>query len=744
MTDTLYPATGSQEEDLLDVRAIVGVVRRRFWALFGIAGLVFAATLIVTLQLTPLYTATSKVALDLRESQVIDFEAVLSGAPPDSAMVDTEVEVLNSRQLAGSVVDALNLTLYADFNADIAEPSPVQAAVASVQGFVDGFQPRQADASALSSEVATDPVRDRAVTALLNRVDIQRSGSSYLIEINATASTPTLARDIANAYADQYILAQLEEKFAATQRANEWLNERVEALRAEVRLKETAVANFREEAGLLDAQGATLTEQQVSDVNAQLVMQRASLAEAEARLNAVRNQINSGVSAESIAEVLQSTVIQDLRRRQADITRRRGELATRYGPRHPEMVTITREQADLDQQIEREVDRIVASLANEATVARERVRSLNGSLAALRGRLGENYGNVVRLQELEREAEASRVLFQTMLARFQETTEQESLTESDARIVSEAMVPFQPSSPNVELNLILGLVAGIGLGIVSVFLIEVLESRLFSERDVEMKLGQPNIASVPELKLNMLSSLTVGARKPKDYVVKKPLSGFAESIRNIRSAINLSDLDKPAKVVAVTSALPGEGKTTVSLCLGRLSAMSEGKIAVVDCDMRRRALSEELAPRAKRSWIEVLQGKATLEDVVQQDAKTSLDVYALGKATVKPSGVFTSAAFGKFLKQLSEKYDLVVLDCAPVLVVADTAEVAARADAVVFNSAWGKTRSGIAATALTTLNRAKANIVGVVLNAVNLKAQARYGDITYGAYYKAYKNYYSE
>jgi succinoglycan biosynthesis transport protein ExoP len=744
MTDASYPRPGLPDDELLDVKALLGVFRRRTWTLMSIIALGFAVTVIVSFQMPALYTATSKVALEVRQSQVMDFTAVLSGAPPDSAMVDTEVEVLGSRQLAGVVVDQLGLLNSPEFNSSLMSPTPLGSIRDGIDGLVGMLQPRQAGIQLDSAAVQETQLRDRAVNRLMDRVDIRRSGSSYLIAIQATSATPSLARDIANGFADQYIVGQLEEKFAATQRANAWLNERVEVLRAQVREKEVAVAEFREAAGLLDAQGATLTEQQVSDVNAQLIMQRAALAEAEARLNSVRSQISRGVSAESIAEVLQSPVIRDLRRQQTDINRRRGDLTTRYGPRHPEIVTINREQSDLNLQISHEVDRIVANLDSEASISRERVRSLSGSLAQLRGRLGENYGNVVRLQELQREADASRLLFQSMLARFQETTEQESLTESDARIVSQAMVPFEPSTPNIPLNLALGLMGSIGLGITVIFLMEVLDTRLFSEQDVESKLRVPHIASVPKLQLGLLSALTIGARTPKAYVVKKPLSGFAESIRTIRSAINMAGQDEPAKIIAVTSALPGEGKTTTSICLGRLSAMSEGRILVVDCDLRRRSLTEELASTAKQGWLEVLQGHAELDDVILPDAKTALSVLPVGVSRAKPSGVFSSPEFGAFLDSLRDRFDLVILDCAPVLVVADSAEVAGQADAVVFNTLWGKTRAGVAINALTVLGRARANLVGVVLNGVNLRAQARYGDAAYGAYYQAYKRYYQE
>jgi len=741
-----YNMIETDNEDLIDILGILNIVRRRIWTLIAVAALVFTGVVLYTTQATPLYTATTKVALELQQTQVVDFDAVLSGGPPDSATVDTEVEVLRSRSLAGAVVDELGLMGVAEFNPALREPGTVDRAVRVAQAFVSNLLPGQVTTPDVLSgdDTSRELARDAVVTSLLDRLTVGRRGASYLIDISVTSESPRLAREVANTYAEQYLIAQLEEKFSATQRANEWLDGRVETLRDEVREREAAVAEFREEAGLLDAQGATLTEQQISDVNAQLVLQRASLAEAEARLRSVQRQISQGVSAESIAEVLQSETIRDLRSQQSDANRRHSDLATRYGPRHPQMITIQQELADLDRQVAVEVDRIVASLANEVEVARGRVSSLDRSLGQLRRELGNNYASVVRLRELEREAEASRVLFQSILARFQQTSEQESLAQSDSRIVSYAALPTGASFPNVKLNLALGAMLAVGVGLAVIFLMELLVSVLFMDKDVETKLGMPHIASVPQLKLNLLSRVTVGAATPAQYVVKRPLSGFAESIRSIRSTINLAAKEGPAKVVAITSALPGEGKTTVSMCLGRIGALADSRVIVVDCDIRRRRLSQAMSGANARGWMDILEGKSELAKAVTTDPKTKLDILPVGRSRTTTRDVFGTQAFTQLLEGLSKEYDLVILDCPPVLAVAEAMEIASRADAVIFNALWGQTRIAVVRHALSILERARANVLGVVLNNVNLKKQARYGDGTYGSYYQAYRKYYAE
>lgn len=743
MSETAANSQTPQNDDLIDLRELIAVFRRRFWTLVATGFLTFVVVVLFTLQATPQYTASSSVVLNVRQSQVVDIEAVLSGMPPDSAMVDTEVEVLRSRALAETVVDRLQLVNVPEFNSRLREPSGLWALIGGVKSFLRGFLPGPS-ATSLTEEEAQQRIRESVVSALMEARTMRRAGLTYVIEISATSETPSLARDIANTYADAYLTSQLEAKFEATERANEWLNERVELLREEVQAREQAVARFRDEAGLINAEGATVAEQQVADLNSQLAIQRAELSEARARLDAVRSQLERGVASDTIAEVLSSDVIRELRRQQAEVARRQADLSGRYGPRHPEILTVERELADINSQIDAEIDRIVASLENEVNVSAQRVRSLQGSLQDARGELSVNNSAIVQLRALEREAEASRALFESFLNRFRQTNETEGLTEADARVVAQASTPQTPSSPNVMLNLALGIVlAGIaGVGVV--FALEIFDSGIHTDADIEKQFGLAHIASVPRLKVGLADRISGKTIDPGDYVLAKPLSSFSESFRTIRSAIRISGIDNQNIVVAITSAVPGDGKTTTALCLGRVSAMAGSRSIVVDCDLRRRLLTEALHPDAEEGLLEVLSGTANLDDVIISDADTGLDVLPVAQTTFTPRDVFGSSAFEALLDQLRQRYDQVILDTAPVLAVADTRAIVSRADGVLVAVRWKKSSTGVVRKAIHEIESSKANILGVVLNNVDLEAQARYGYDQAGYYYRSYQKYYSD
>lgn len=737
MTSTTH-SDQSSDDDLIDLRQLITVFRRRFWSFVAVGVLTFVAVVVFTLQATPMYTSTANVVLNLREQRVVDIESVLSGMPPDSATIDTEVEILRSRALAEEVVAALSLTDVPEFNSALRDPSFLGA----VSEFLSGLLPAQGAATTQIDEEARTV--DRVVNALMDARSVRRAGLTYVIEISATSQTPRLARDIANAYADEYLVSQLEAKFQATERANVWLEDRVHVLREEVRVREQAVADYRDQQGLIDAQGATVAEQQVADLNSQLAIQRAELSESRARLDAVQSQLERGVAADTIAEVLRSDVIRELRRQQAEIARSQAELSGRYGPRHPEILTVQRELADVETQIDAEISRIVASLENEVNVSSQRVRSLAQSLQEARGELATNNSAIVRLRELEREAEASRALFESFLNRFRQTNEAAGLAESDARIIANASVPQSPSSPNVLLNMALGLVFAGVAGVGVVFALETLDNGLHTDTDIERNFGLPHIASVPRLKPGLLERFSGGTIDPGEYVVKKPLSSFAESFRTIRSAIRVSSIDGTTKVVAITSALPGDGKTTTAVSLGRISAMSGTKTLVIDCDIRRRLLTKALHDETEAGLLEVLNGEVSAEQVIVKDLETDLMILPVRETTFTPRDMFGSKAFADLLESLRGSYDQIILDTAPVLAVADTREIAGQADAVIVAARWKKSSVGVVRKALFELRASKANIIGVVLNSVDMEAQARYGYDTQGYYYQSYRKYYSE
>lgn len=722
-----------------DPHALLATFRRRLKLFLALALLVFVVTLVVTLRATPLYTSTASVMIDNRTEQVVDTQAVLSGLPSDLGMVDTEVEILRSRQLAERVVDALNLENDPEFNAALAPPG-LRAQVGNAIGAMFGAATPDAAQGRLS-DIEARRQREGIVDAVRGRLQINRVGLTYVMGVSFTSTSPSKAATIANAFAQNYLLEQLEAKFEATRQANAWLNTRLEDLRGEVIQSEAAVEQYRNANNLLSASGATLTEQEISTYNTQLAGVRAQQAEDEARLSTARAQMARGSSGDDVGEALGSTVVQQLRTRRAEVSGRVADLSSRYGPRHPDMQRAERELADIDSQIQAEIGRIVSNLEARVQVARQRTASMQGSLSGARGTLAANNNAGVRLNELQRNAEASRTLYQGLLDRFKQTSSQEGLEASDARVVSRAIIPGGPSSPNVPLNLLLGLVLAVGAGVAGVVLAEMLDAGMATGEDVEAKLGMPNIGSIP-----LVSSVADGADRrmpPADYLLEKPLSAFAEAIRALRTSIVFSRVGQAVRLIAVTSTLPGEGKTTTAVCLARSAAQAGQRVVIVDCDLRRRSVNKLFGLEPERGLLEVLNGTASLESTLFLDEPSGAYVLPLTHAKFTPKDVFGSEAMNTLLATLQRNFDLVILDTAPVLAVADTRILAAKADTVVFLTRWRATPRKAITNSLKLLDKAGAHVAGVALVQVDMKSQARYGYGDAGYYYGSYKQYYT-
>ncbi|MEM7767818.1 MAG: Wzz/FepE/Etk N-terminal domain-containing protein [Pseudomonadota bacterium] len=724
------------DDNLVDVKALIRTVRRRFWLGLISALLTFLAVAVYTFQQTPMFSATTRLVLDTQQD-AFEVGNNLLGLPANTAAIDTELEIMRSETLLQKVVPRLSLSDYAEFNWRLQDPSLIDTVTDQVTGLFSG----NADAGPPpTAEQQAEGLLRYATFRLGQSINVARLGPTYVIDVTAESENPQLAADIANAVADQYLVEQLEAKLEATRRANDWLSDRLSSLKDEVDAKERAVEIYRNDNGLLVSEGSTLTEQEISDLTAQRSLQSADLSEAQARLTQVRSVIRSGQGAESTAEVLNSAVISQLRAQQSEVQRRRADLLTTRGPRHPDVLAVNAEAADITQQINSEVNRIVTSLENQVSIARGRLESIDRDLGNARGRLASNNRAEVTLRQLEREAEASRALYENFLEQFKQTSEESDLVQADARVLSSAKLPTRPSSPRTNVNLMLGLLMGLVVAGGLIFLAELGENHFSSGEEVERLLRAPALGSIPLL--TGLRGFGKQRKSPADYAIENPLSAFSESIRNLRASIIFADLDNPAKTVAVCSSLPNEGKTMTTYALGRMSAVSGSRTLVIDGDFRRRQLTEATGVEPEVGLIEHLFGEVALEQALLTDEASGLDILPLSNQRNTPRDVFGSRSFDALLQRLEEHYDLIVIDTGPLLLMAESRVIVSKVDQVIVVAKWRSTTRTALKQTMGILNQFHANVAGVVLNFVDLRKKRLLENG--GATYKAYSKYYSE
>lgn len=683
--------------DRLDINESIGFLRRRYKTILACLGLCVLAALAISIFGTKTYTAESTVMLVPQADSIVESNGI--SRPPammNGELVDTQIEIIDSRAMSETVAASLGLT----------------------EGLSSGEERKLID-------------------DLRENVSAERTGESYAITISVDAEEPQQAAMLANEYAQQF--ASWEETAERGRNAQERqeVEQRLAELREQAQSDTQALQQYRIANNLLTTTGASLTEQEIANYNFEVTKARAEAAEDQARLQTALGQLRSGSAGDDVGEALDSPVVSSLRTQEAELARQVANLSSRYGPNHPELIRTRQELSELRGQIQAEIGRVISNLRAKQAVSSQRLASLNSSLSTARGKLSDNNAAMVGLSELERAAAASQEIYETYLNRFKALVAAEGTEKPNARILTFAQAPLTPRSPNVKLNLALAVVIGLGLGIVVAYIREALFQGINSGHDVETKLNERFLASIP-----LLESVDPGNPHAVSAIRDDPKSIFTESFRGLAASINQATRGN-SQVIAITSALPGEGKTITSCCLSHVLASSGRRTVLIDCDMRRRGISRLLDLKAEqKGLVEILSGDSPL-DVEQLAGDRLFCVIPLKQSDVEPEQLLIGEEFVQLLNTLREHFDNIILDLPPVLPMASTRILASRADAVVLTAQWHKTSSFAIKAARKRLPDDQVNVVGVALNQVDLRKKSYFdrNDATF--YYNQYSEYYS-
>lgn len=707
-SQALTPLSDSQ---FIDLGAAWRAFKRRF-VLFALVAAVVAALVIVGYFLmTPRYTATSQVQISTSQAKVVDTEQVVSSKLPDTYVVDTKVEVLKSRTLARDVVRQLKLYDRTEF------VGPELSALPTTPENLE----RKMGA---------------AVGNLLANLKVARSGLAYVIDITYQSPSSATAAEVANTVAERFVASDLDSKQRATAQATQWLQKRLADLRGQVLTAETAVQQYRQANNLLSKEAEDPAAiQALSQMNTELASARADAAEKAARARTGNSDATGNQSGQS------STLLADLRGQQARLTGTIADLRTRYGDRHPDLQRALSQEADIEAQIGRETRRIRSELASQASAANARVGSLSGSLGQSRGSIVAQNAAQVRLAELERNAEAVRVLYQTYLNRYRETSSQAGLEASDSVVLTYSSEPSLPSAPNLFLFLAIAVIGGAAGGAAAVAFAEMIDRGVHSSTQVRDKLGMRTLAIVPSFK----TALSPQERKQyrsysPDFLVERPFSAFSESFRMLRSS--LVNPKSATKVVAITSALPKEGKSTTAAALTRMAGIDGMKAVLIECDTRRGGTMDQRRG-IDAGILELLAGEATLEQVLRHDEASNAYLIPISAAHSTRHHLLVSDAFDALLVDLRQRFDLIVLDTPPVLPIAESRVLCAKADSVAYLVRWGTTNADASEAGLRLLQDVGARVKGVVLTQANLNAQRNWSTSDASSYHQLYKDYYA-
>lgn len=540
-----FQADHFQEDEGMsfDPREILRIFQRRWKLIAGIVAVGLGITLTYLLLATPLYTATTEILLDLRKDQIVDTEAILSGLGSDAGAFASEIKLMSSSAVGERVIK--KLALYNDPEYTVTKKGGLFGSILSLIGGGGESSDEEAGLEELSTKSElTEEQMDRLTRAFLTRVKVKRLGRTYIVAVSYTSSNPKSAARVTNEIADAYLVDQLEAKYQATRRANTWLQGRLSELQTKVQESERAVELYRADNNLIGPKGQTPFDAQLTKLNEQLILGRVKMNENLDKLKQARQVIEAKGKLSTIDAVAQSDVVSKLRGQMAVVAQQEAELITRFTPAHPKVINKRGERKDLERQIEREANRIIENLENDYKFARRRVASLEQSLTQLKQKTSGARSASIRLRELERESTANRTIYEAFLGRFKETSQQETLRTANSRVIAKALPPTFASHPKKKRTLMLALVGFSALGFGLAYLLEQMDNSFKTSSQIEEVLNVAHLASIPKL---LPVDLKVDGNKVpiNRYILVKPLSSYAESIRTLKVGIELSNIDSP-------------------------------------------------------------------------------------------------------------------------------------------------------------------------------------------------------
>ena len=703
-------------DDVIDIGAMLATIwqgagRVLFWTIFAmVVGAVYAFGLA-----TPVYRATTSVVLEARETQVVNLDSVVGELRTDASAVNTEVEILKGRRLMGRVVDTLDLVADPEFNSTLRPPTLLSGLISTVK---EQVQQVVSGPPTPQPALTTEALRERIISGLIDQVTVANIPLSLVFTVTVETQDPRKSARIADTIVQLYIDNQIAVKYDATRQATEWLAQRVTELKVELDGAETRVKDFRSGSDVVDPASLEQADQQMATLRSRLAEQLALRDAGAARL----------------AALLAATDLQDRTAIAADpsLTRLAQNRDTAADP------------AVADAAIDRRFNEITAVVSLDVQRAEAQIVSLTQSRDALQTTIGRQSDALGQFQQLTREADSVRLIYEYFLNRLQETSVQQGLQQADSRVLSTAVVPERPASPQIPRILAIAAVLGMMAGVGMVFLRENRAKGFRSGRDLERTTGYPVMGQIPIIRGR-------SHRAVLSYLATKPSSSAAEAIRNLRTSVLLSNVDNPPRIIMITSALPDEGKTTTALALIQNLVGMQRKVLLIDGDLRRRAVSRMTIEGVSRGsgavarpgLLAVLTGEKVLAEVIVKDDLLGVDVLIGEPSDTNAADLFSSDSFARLLATARDIYDVIILDTPPVLLVPDARVIAQYADAILFVVRWNQTTVGQVRDGLRMFESVNRKVSGLVLSQINTRQVRKYGDSdTYGLYAAYARSYY--
>ncbi len=707
------------------------IIKKRIWVVASFVLVFVTLTTIVSLRMTPTYMASTRLLISPESNEIFGLKdsgvTGSEGADYDSSIqLESQVRILGSDALALKVIEALHLDQNPAFRGRPAAPRKNDA-------FSSGLQSDSEETSRLLAQFHTD-------------LKVLNIPQTRLVDIHFMSPDPRLAAQIANQLANTYIEQNFRAKYDSTMQASDWLARQIADLKLKVESSQENLVRYQKQSGILGLdEKQNIVVSKLDELNKDLTAAQADRIQKEANYKS----ISSGDAA-LVSTLAPSPILDKLRAQELDYKAQYAQLKTQFGPSYPKVVELQNQLAATEAALHAEIARTIAKARTEYETALQREKMLQQALDAQKQQANQLNEAAIEYGQLKREADTNRQLYDGLLQKLKEAGISAGLRSGNIRVVDIARPPLSPAKPDIPRNtllaLLFGLIGGMGLAL----LMENVDTTVRTPDQVELLTALSPLGAIPDdhslrQVQRGVTKLLPSAKSAVELVTySRPKSQVSEAYRALRTSLLLAGTGTPPGVILVTSPLPQEGKTTTAINTAIVLAQKGERVLLVDADMRRPAIHVRFDLPATKGLSNLLAKRATAADVIQTTSVPNLMVIAAGPPPPHPAELLASEAMKEQLAQWRQQFDRVIIDTPPALSVTDPVVLSVSVDAVVLVIRAAKTTKGALRRCRDVLGHVSANVLGVVINAVNMTAHDSYyysyyyyyGSGSSGSYYK--------